>query len=615
MQIDSYWQARRMKFNRKLRFAAAFVVVAAATLFSLAASPGGALSNGTITFAEAPGAAPNWIFPLTGYLNYSASNINDFQQLMYRPLYFFGLGDTSALVPSLSLADAPVLSGGNRTVTIHLKGWRFADGQVVNAQSVMFFLNLYQADPTSYGVYTPGVGIPDEVASASGSGLTVVLQMKTQVNLNWFLYNFLSEITPLPDRWDMTSAHVTGRCAEGAFGAASTSASCKAVEAYLDKLASATNTFTGAFWQGGVDGPWKLFRFDSAGDATFEANPAYSGPVSAQVKYVKEVAYSSEAQEKSDLLDGKLDIGYLQPSDLSAPAPKPGVPGTNLASLNAKYRLSVEVPYAFNFAQLNFSSSNPVQAEFEQLYIRQALQESIDQAGILRNVDDNYGVTEDSPMPSTTPSTLGRQPTNPYPFNLTTAKNLLTSHGWTDEAGVMTCTSPGTTTGHCGANIAEGAQLKFSLMYVTGDPSVDATVNMISSDWNTIGVAVTTTANTLNNLATECTSTSTTPWSICWSGDSWNYEPNYYPSGEQMFVSGASANTGGYDDPQMNALIAADTRGQGTLSAFESYAAEQLPVLYLPDQESIIETSRNLNSAIGWSPNALGNFLPEYLYY
>ena len=333
------------------------------------------------------------------------------------------------------------------------------------------------------------------------------------------------------------------------------------------------------------------------------------------MRYVKEIAYSSDSAEKADLLDGKIDIGYLAPTDLTAPAPKPGEPGANIGSLSAKYRLSIEIPYAFDFAQLNFSASNPIQPEFEKLYIRQALQESIDQTGILRNVEDNYGVAEDSPMPVTTPAILARQPTNPYPFNLTDAKTLLTSHGWSDEAGVMTCASPGTTTGHCGANIAEGAQLKFSLMYVTGNPTVDATINIITSDWNEIGIAVTATANTLNNLATECTAASTTPWSICWTGDSWNYEPNYYPSGEQMFVSGASTNSGGYDDPQMNALIAADTRGRGSLSAFEAYAAAQLPVLYLPDQENIIETSRNLNSSIGWSPNALANLLPEYLYY
>ncbi len=264
---------------------------------------------------------------------------------------------------------------------------------------------------------------------------------------------------------------------------------------------------------------------------------------------------------------------------------------------------------------MNFSASNPLQPEFQQLYIRQALQESIDQPGIVRSVDDNYGVIEDSPMPSTAPASFGRQPTNPYPFNLSTAKALLTSHGWTDESGVMTCTSPGTTATHCGANIAVGRPLKFTLLYVTGDPTIDATINTISTDWNAIGVAVTATANTLNNLATECTTTSTTPWSICWSGDTWSYEPNYYPSGEQMFVSGAAANSGGYADTQMNALVAADTRGKSSLTAFEQYAADQLPVLYLPTQESIIETARSLKSSIGWEQNALGALLPEYLYY
>ena len=120
--------------------------------------------------------------------------------------------------------------------------------------------------------------------------------------------------------------------------------------------------------------------------------------------------------------------------------------------------------------------------------------------------------------------------------------------------GVMTCTSPGTATSECGANMAEGTQLKFSIMYVTGNP-LDRRHDQHRS-WRT-GLRSASTSrrapNTLNNLATECTGASATPWSICWTGESWNYDPNYYPSGEQMFVTGASTNSGGYDDPQMNA--------------------------------------------------------------
>ncbi|MGC2486243.1 MAG: ABC transporter substrate-binding protein [Acidimicrobiales bacterium] len=574
-----------------------------------------ASASSTITYAEGPGAAPNWILPYTGYLNFSASNINEFQQLMYRPLYFFGEGATTAYDPSLSLAATPVVSANGRTITIHLKGWRFADGQIVNAASVMFFLNLYHADPTSYGGYTPGVGIPDDLASASGSGLTVVLRMKTAVNANWFLYNYLSEITPMPDRWDMISAHAAGRCASGTYGAASTDASCKAVEAYLDKLATTTSTFTSAFWQGGDDGPWRLTAFDSAGDATFQSNPHYSGPEHAQVHSVKEVAYTSEASEVGDLESGKLDIGYVDPSDLLVPATKSGSAGANLPALNAKYRLSVSTPYAFNFAEMNYTTTNPLQAEFEELYVRQALQESLDEASIVRNVDDNYAVATYSPLPPTAAPALAKAPKSSYTYNLASAKALLTSHGWSEVGNVMTCTNPGTTAGHCGTNIAQGATLNFTLLYVTGDPTIDATVNAMVTDWQNLGISVTATATTFNLLATECTTGSGTPWSMCWSGQSWTYQPNLYPSGEQTFLLGADSNWGGYDDSEMNALISADMTSKATLSTYEQYAANQLPVLYLPTQETLTETARSLQSSAGWATNGLSDFLPEYLHY
>ncbi len=601
-----------MRFDPRLKVAVALAATTGLLALAMVAPTASAASGGTITYAEAPGAAPDWIFPYTGYLHFSASNINQFQELMYRPLYFFGLGATSAVVPSLSIAYPPVMSDGNRTVTINLKGWRFADGQVVNAASVMFFLNLYEADPTSYGDYTPGVGIPDQVASAAGSGLTVVLHLKTSVNPNWLLYNYLSEITPLPNSWDVTAPHVAGRCATGAFAAASTDVSCKAVEAYLDKLAPMTNTFTSPFWQAGDDGPWRLIAFDNFGDATFAANSSYLGPQDPKVKYVKELAYTSEAAEESDLMAGKLDVGYVDPSDLSSPAAQPGAVGANLAALNARYRLSVAAPYSFDFAQINYSASNPLQAEFSQLYIRQALQESFDQIGVLRSVDGNYGVVGFSPLPLTAPPTLSKTPTNPYPFNLTSAKALLMAHGWGEVNGIMTCSTPGTATGDCGANIAQGAQLSFPFMYASGSPTVDSTVNVMVADWASIGIDAMATANTFNELLTECTAGSGTQWSVCWSGQSWTYGPNYYPSGEQMFLSGATSNWGGYDDPHMNALIKAEISGKQPLSAFEQYAADQLPVLYMPNLESLTETNRTLKSSIGWTPNALQNFMPEY---
>ena len=80
---------------------------------------------------------------------------------MFRPLYWFGLGDSAALVqPQISTGNLPMFSNGNKTVTITMKGWKFADGQTVNAESVMFFLNMYKAVPTDFCAYNPGSASP-----------------------------------------------------------------------------------------------------------------------------------------------------------------------------------------------------------------------------------------------------------------------------------------------------------------------------------------------------------------------------------------------------------------------------------------------------------------------
>src|SRR5579863_8870979 len=183
-----------MHVGHSLRLALASLVVASVALVAPSASATVAAEpSGTITYAESPGANPNYIFPFMGCAYASVNNINQFQMLMFRPLYWFGMGASARFEPTLSPADAPVFTHGDRTVTITMKAWRFADGQVVNARSVMFFLNMYKADPTDYCGYNAGYGIPDQVQSARGSGDTIRLNFTTSVNPNWIINNYLSQ--------------------------------------------------------------------------------------------------------------------------------------------------------------------------------------------------------------------------------------------------------------------------------------------------------------------------------------------------------------------------------------------------------------------------------------
>ena len=574
---------------------------------------GAAAPKGTLTVAEAPGASPNYIFPYMGCSFFSVANINQFQFEMYRPVYWFGLGGSVAVQYKLSTAKAPVFSNGNKTITINMKGWKFADGQTVNAESVMFFLNMYNADPTSYCGYNGGYGIPDQLSSASGRGNRVTLNFKTSVNPGWILYNYLSELSPLPNSWDRTSATQTSNCASGVYGAASTKVSCKNVETYLDAQSGITSTYTDKMWQSGVDGPYRLTKFDSLGNATFQPNPHYSGPQKSQVKFVKLVAYTSTQAEENDLQAGKLTNGFVDPTVLTAPARSPGHVGPNWGPIASRYRIITGSQWDFNYAPFNFNTSDPKSAAINQLYIRQALQTAVDQNGILTNIDKGYGFPIYSPLPPNTPKSISGAVPNPYPFSLSTAKALLTSHGWTEEGGVMTCTSPGTGATDCGTGIAQGYTLNFKILWASGSPSLDDTFNAEVADWAQIGIQFTTTEDTFNNVISRCYGGAV--FEVCSWGGGWIYAPDYYPSGETLFTPTGSFNPGTYSDPTMTSLINGTTFGTAKLTAYATYAAKQLPVLYQPQVTGAGEIIKTEKSSIGFTPNPLENFMPEYLHF
>ena len=74
---------------------------------SLSTSASAASNNTDITFALPPAIVPNYIFPIMGSAYYSNVNLYQFQQEMFRPLYWFGKGSSPTFNETLSLADAP----------------------------------------------------------------------------------------------------------------------------------------------------------------------------------------------------------------------------------------------------------------------------------------------------------------------------------------------------------------------------------------------------------------------------------------------------------------------------------------------------------------------------
>src|SRR5215831_10171124 len=275
-------------WRRKARLAAvagmaAVAVVAAACSSGGSAPPsssgGTVVKGGTATVALPPSTTLNWIYPFYAITNASVYNGEQFQWLMYRPLYMFGgntAGDVGVNYP-LSPANQPVYSNGGKTVTVTMKGWKWSNGEPVDANSVLFFLHMAMGNKANWYAYAPGL-LPDNVTSATASGNTLTLQLNRAYSSLWFTYNQLAELNPMPQAWDVTSltgAPGSGGCTTDS--AADKWAKCVAVNNFLTAQAKNAAAYaTSPLWSV-VDGPWKLSSFSTTGNVTMVPNTKYSG--------------------------------------------------------------------------------------------------------------------------------------------------------------------------------------------------------------------------------------------------------------------------------------------------------------------------------------------------
>ena len=189
---------------------------------------------------------------------YANVNVADFSQLLYRPLFWFGDDGQPVFNPALSVAYAPKWSDRNQTLTVRLKHWIWSDGEPITARDVVFWMNLLvaavspqaasvgssSAPGPGYGAYVPGE-FPDNVASYRQTGTyTLVFHLDSSYNPTWFLYNELSQITPVPQHvWDKLSATgVVGNYDEQGIGTATSGA--LGVAQFINSQSEDAGTYT-----------------------------------------------------------------------------------------------------------------------------------------------------------------------------------------------------------------------------------------------------------------------------------------------------------------------------------------------------------------------------------
>jgi peptide/nickel transport system substrate-binding protein len=583
------------------------------------------VEGGVATWACVPGFPPAVIFPFVPGERYGIRSLYEFQFLMYRPLYWLGRDGKPDIDHELSLGEPPEWAEDGRTCTVRIKPWRWSNGETVCADNVIFWMNMLSRKGPKFGAYTKGY-FPDNLVSyAKVAEDAVSFTFDRVYSKKWVLLNQLTMITPMPRAWDRTAA-----------GPADATHDIEQVDAVYEFLMAEngdvveeanehrTRWADSPVWSV-VNGPWRLKSFTEEGVVTFVPNEHYSGPNPARLAEFREVPTESDEQQYELLTRGPdhpdaVHVGFLPLSYGSQPDGDPTRGGPN--PLGESYRLMPQILFTVNFMACNLTHAGLAGALLRQPYVRQALQSCLDQEYGGREIYRGYGWAQSGPVPLLPRSDLVSPPladgTGAWPFDPDRARELLAEHGWDVSTTPAVCVRPGTGPGEAGAGIPAGAELSLSLRYWAGRPALTRIMEQFEADAAKAGLALRRSEVMGSVLVAEDGPGEPTPenpklWELsCWGGG-WVYN---YPTGENLFASGAACNFSNYSDARADELInrTVTTDDLAALHEYQEYISDQLPVIFMPAfPRRLFEVAANLRGVGPINPYGLIN--PENWYY
>lgn len=549
---------------------------------------GSPAAPGTFKVAFGPGATPTWIFPVTPGANGSVYTSYQFQYEMWRPLWWYYNGVRPVETPSMSMANAPKWSNGDKTVTVTLKDWKWSDGQPITSKDAEFFIDLTAAavkeSPANWSQYVPHLGLPDALASMSTpDSKTLVINLKSAVNPTWFVEDSLGIVQPLPSHaWAKASAN-------GPTLDFTNPANAKKIYDFLAAQSKSTKTYaSNPLWQV-VDGPYKLTSFNNTNNAfTLAPNMGYSGPTVAggmkNVSKVQAVPFTSDTAEFNAVKSGAVDWGYV---------PLPDLP--QLSSVKTKYNVFGYPAFGFEYVTYNFKDkTGHFDSIIKQLYIRQAMAHLQDEAGYIKAFFHGAGGQSFGPVPSipATPFTPANALKNPYPFSVPAAVKLLKDHGWTvHPGGTDVCKNAGSGPTQCGAGIPAGTKLAWNLIYNSGTQIITQQVTDLVSQAKKAGITISLKSDNFNHMIATYYDTANPKTINDWAMEDFGgFSIATYPTMNGIFNSTGTYDIGLYSDPRADQLIKASTTSSdpNAVKAEAAYLTQQQPSLFQPNPDNIV---------------------------
>jgi peptide/nickel transport system substrate-binding protein len=563
------WAARR----GRVLLALAAVAALTGGLAGCGATPTAAQVPNTLTIALGAQSTLDWWPPIVpGNDCYTLTGGGVVGPDMYMPLLWINRHDGIDFARSIANRIQVSDNYTRFTVTLNPK-WHWSNGQPVTAQDVVYDWTLIHAasmsnSPLPY-CYAGVGGVPQDWASVRAtSPTTVVVQTRIPVNPVWFEHNGLGQLVPIPRQvWDRYAN----------------------VDQELAWIKSIANDPQNPVYRV-VDGPYRIAQAVTDQYWRFVANPRYDG-TKPRIKTVLYDYETSDAAIFAQLKKGTVDIAAVPFSYYE--------PAQHLSG----YRLIREDVFAFDFIHLNFHADTPdVGPLFNHLYIRQALQLGIDQPAIIQSLYHGLATPTYGPVPYR-PANIYYDAAlkNPYPYDPARGRALLEQHGWRMVNGVMTRGS---------------VRLVLPYIYPAASATLQHIAELLKQSWAQEGIQINLEplGGTLY-LDTIGVAANSDKWAIAGRGV-WIYFPDYFPSGGALFTTNAGVNFGGYGSNRMNQLVAATYQG-GTpaqirqrLDAYQVYAAEQLPVLYVPTpgtlyavRDDVTGFQSQYNAIVGYTPD------------
>ncbi|MCX4697116.1 peptide ABC transporter substrate-binding protein [Streptomyces sp. NBC_01373] len=544
-------------------------------------------SKTSVNYALPANFTPNWILPI-GTAAHLNTNNKSIANTLWEPLIAYD-GSTGKIAwnKAGSVATAADFAADGKSVRITLGDRHWSDGKPITSRDVQFWFDLIKANKAEWAGYNPGKAPDNWTSFKTEDARHFTITFDRSYNPQWMLANELSLITPLPQHvWDKGG-------------------DAKQVWTFLNDAAKNIGGYEkNALWKT-ISGPYAVKSFSTAGKVVLTANKKYDGGEKPAIPTVNLLPFTTADAEKNALRSGSVDYGYIEATDLD-----------QKDSFTAQgYTVKPWSGWAITYMPYNFN--NPAMgAVFKQLYARQAVQRSIDQTTLAKVVLNGTAVPGYGPIPQGQASDFlsSVQKSDPYPFSTSAARQLLTDHGWTEQGGVMTCTSPGSGASQCGEGVAEGTKFAMQVLSQSGSTVTDNMMSAIQSSLAKTGVKFsikTAPVNSVLSQTPQCTSgQSICKWQLSFFGTAGSWYFNAFPTGDSLFQTKGGSNFGNYSNPEVDKLISASTTSTSNeaIQGYSAALAKDLPVIWLP--EPVYQVSVVRNGLGGFSQDSLANFHP-----